>query len=67
MQQRCDDTQTEILPEHRLADEAHHLREQASLLPPGAVCEAAICRAGSAEAGSPLRGRLRSPDVKVLS
>jgi len=45
MQQRCDDTQTEILPEHRLADEAHHLREQASLLPPGAVCEAAICRA----------------------
>ena len=54
----------EIL-EQRLAEEAHCLREQAKLLPPGAVREATIRKARQAETGSHLSGWLRSPGLKV--
>ena len=53
MQQRRHYTQPEIL-EQRLADEAYHLREQAKLLPPGAVREATSRKARQSETGSHL-------------
>ena len=53
MQQRRHYTQPEFL-EQRLADEAHDLREQAKLLPPGAVREATSRKARQAETGSHL-------------
>ena len=53
MQQRRHYTQPEFL-EQRLADEAHDLREQAKLLPPGAVREATSRTARQAETGSHL-------------
>jgi hypothetical protein len=43
------------IQEQRLAEEAVSLREQARLLPPGAVREATIRRARQAETGSPQR------------
>jgi hypothetical protein len=48
MQQRRHYTQPEIL-EQRFAEEALCLREQAKLLPPGAVREATIRRARQAQ------------------
>ena len=53
MQQRRHYTQPEF-QEQRLADEAHDLREQAKLLPPGAVREATSRKARQAETGSHL-------------
>ena len=53
MQQRRHYTQPEIV-EQGLADEAYHLREQAKLLPPGAVREATSRKARQAETGSHL-------------
>lgn len=64
MQQRQHYTSPEIL-EQRLAEEAHCLREQAKLLPPGAVREATIRKARQAETGSHLSDWLRSPGLKV--
>ncbi|MBR1267181.1 hypothetical protein JQ629_06630 [Bradyrhizobium sp. AUGA SZCCT0222] len=64
MQQRQHDTPPEIL-EQCLAEEAHCLREQAKLLPPGAVREATIRKARQAETGSHLSDWLRSPGLKV--
>jgi hypothetical protein len=66
MQQRCHYTQPEIL-EQGLADEACHLREQAKLLPPGAIREATIRKARQAETGSHLSDWLRSPGLKAPS
>ena len=67
MQQRHHYTQPEILLEHGLADEAHLLREQAELLPSGAVREATIRKARQAETGSHLSDWLRSPGLKAPS
>ena len=47
--------------EERLADEARRLREEAELLPPGAVREAALRRARQAETGLHMSEGLRSP------
>jgi hypothetical protein len=58
-------TRPEITLEQRLADEANCLREQARLLPPGAVREATIRKARQAETGSHLREWLRSPGLKA--
>ena len=48
----------------RFADEAMCLREQAKLLPPGAVREATIRKARQAETGSHLSDWLRSPGLQ---
>jgi hypothetical protein len=50
--------------EQRLADEARRLREQAKLLPLGAVREATIRKARQAETGSHLSEWLRSPGLQ---
>jgi hypothetical protein len=50
--------------EQRLADEAHRLREQAKLLPPGAIREATIRKARQAETGSHLSEWLGSPGLR---
>jgi hypothetical protein len=63
MQQRRHYAEPEIL-EQRLAEEAHCLREQAKLLPPGAVREATIRKARLAETGSHLSDWLRSPGLQ---
>ena len=51
---------TETL-EERLADRAKLLREEAKLLPPGLVRDAAIREARQAETASHMSGWLRSP------
>jgi hypothetical protein len=50
--------------EARLQDEAKSLREQAQLLPPGAVREAVLRKARQAESGSQMSKWLRSPAVQ---
>ncbi|SDP39554.1 hypothetical protein SAMN05444050_6710 [Afipia sp. GAS231] len=50
--------------EQRLAEEAHRLREQAKLLPLGAVREATIRKARQAETGSHMSEWLRSPGLQ---
>ena len=55
--------QTETL-ENRLADEAKRLREEAKLLPPGAVREAALRRARQAETAARTDERLSSPGLQ---
>jgi hypothetical protein len=56
---------TQILNlEERLAEQAKRLREEAELLPPGAVREAALRRARQAETGSHLSEWLRSPGLR---
>ena len=67
MQQRRRYTRPETTLEQRLADEACRLREQARLLPPGAVREATIRKARQAETGSHLSEWLRSPGLKAPS
>jgi hypothetical protein len=47
--------------EERLADEAKSLREQAEMLPPGAVREAVLRKARQAETGSHVSEWLKSP------
>jgi hypothetical protein len=64
MQQRRRIKQT-ISLEQRLADEACRLREQAKLLPHGAVREDTIRKARQAETGSHLSEWLRSPGLKA--
>ena len=63
MQQRRHFKLTQPL-EQRLAEEAHRLREQAKLLPFGAVREATIRRARQAETGSRMSEWLRSPGLR---
>lgn len=55
--------QTQSL-EERLAHEAKNLREQAKLLPPGAVREALLRKAQQTETASDLSGWLRSPGLR---
>ena len=55
-------TQTKTL-EERLADEAKRLREQAKLLPQGALREATLRKARQAETGSRVSEWLRSPGL----
>ena len=55
--------QTKAL-EERLADEAKRLREQAQLVPPGAVRDAIMRRARLAEAASHKSDWLRSPGLR---
>jgi len=50
--------------EQRLADEAHRLRDQAKLLPHGAVREATIRKARQAETGAQISEWLRSPGLQ---
>jgi hypothetical protein len=50
--------------EERLADEAKRLREQAKLLPPGAVREQVLRKARQAETGSHISGWLRLPGLQ---
>jgi hypothetical protein len=50
--------------EERLADEAKRLREEAKLLPPGAVREAVLRKARQAETGSHMSEWLRSPGLE---
>ncbi|UGY14573.1 hypothetical protein HAP48_0039505 [Bradyrhizobium septentrionale] len=64
MQQLRHYTQPESLERH-LAEEAYCLREQAKLLPPGAVRDATIRKARQAETGSHLNEWLSSPGLKA--
>jgi hypothetical protein len=50
--------------EERLSDEAKRLREEAKLLPPGAVREQVLRKARQAETGSHMGEWLRSPGLK---
>lgn len=50
--------------EERLSQEAKRLREEAKLLPPGAVREATLRRARQAETGSHISEWLRSPGLR---
>jgi hypothetical protein len=50
--------------EERLSEEAKRLREEAKLLPPGAVREALLRRARQAETGSRMSEWLRSPGLQ---
>lgn len=52
-------------PEQRLANEARRLREQARLLPHGAVREATIRKARQAETGSHISEWLSSPGLRA--
>jgi hypothetical protein len=55
--------QTQSL-EERLAEEAKRLREEAKLLPPGALREEIIRKARQAETGSHMTEWLRSPGLR---
>jgi hypothetical protein len=55
--------QTQSL-EERLAEEAERLREEAKLLPPGAVREAVLRKARQAETGSHMSEWLRSAGLE---
>jgi hypothetical protein len=48
----------------RLIEEAKRLREEAKLLPPGAMREALLRRAREAETGSHMTEWLRSPGLR---
>ncbi|WP_375161667.1 hypothetical protein [Bradyrhizobium sp. RDT46] len=55
--------QTQSL-EERLAEEAKHLREQATLLPPGPLREQVMRKARQCETGSHMSEWLQSPGLK---
>jgi hypothetical protein len=63
MQKRRRFTQIHNL-EDRLAEEAKRLREEAELLPQGALRDAAMRRARQAETGSHMSEWLRSPGLR---
>jgi hypothetical protein len=65
MQQRHRFKQTQTL-EERLADEAKRLREEAKLLPPGAVRDAALRKAWQAETALHMSEWLSSPGLQPL-
>jgi hypothetical protein len=50
--------------EERLANEARRLREEARLLPPGALREAVLRKARQAETASRMSDWLRSPGLQ---
>ena len=50
--------------EERLSEEAKRLREEAKLLPPGAVRDALIRKARQAETGSRMTKWLNSPGLR---
>lgn len=50
--------------EERLSEEAKRLREEAKLLPPGAVREAMLRKARQAETGSHMTEWLTSPGLR---
>ena len=50
--------------EDRLADDAKRLREQAKLLPPGAVRDATLRKARQAETGAHMSEWLSSPSLQ---
>jgi hypothetical protein len=50
--------------EERLAEEATRLREEAKLLPPGAVREALLRKARQAETGSHMTEWITSPGLR---
>jgi hypothetical protein len=50
--------------EERLSEEAKRLRDEAKLLPPGAVREELLRRARQAESGSHMSEWLRSPELQ---
>jgi hypothetical protein len=50
--------------EERLSEEARRLREEAKLLPPGAVREALLRKARQAETGSHMSEWLSSPGLQ---
>ena len=50
--------------EERLSEEAKRLREEAKLLPPGAVRETLLRRARQAETGSHMSEWLSSPELQ---
>jgi hypothetical protein len=50
--------------EQRLSNEAQFLREQAQLLPPGAIRDATIRKARQAETGSHINEWLSSPGLR---
>lgn len=51
--------------EQRLTNEARRLRDEAQLLPPGAVREAVIRKARQAETGSHISEWLSSPGLRA--
>lgn len=51
--------------EERLSEEAKRLREEANLLPPGAVREQMLRKARQAETGSHMSEWLRSPGLQA--
>ena len=55
--------QTDTL-EQRLADEAERLRQQAELLPPGALREQVVRKARQCETGSHMSEWLRPPGLQ---
>ena len=63
MQQRRRFKQSDPL-EERLAEEAKRLREEAGLLPPGAVRDEMIRKARQAETGSHMSEWLSSPGLR---
>ena len=63
MQQRRRFKQSDSL-EERLAEEAKRLREEAELLPPGAVRDEMIRKARQAETGSHMSEWLSSPGLR---
>jgi len=50
--------------EERLAEDAKRLREEAKLLPPGAMRDATLRKARQAETGSHMSEWLRSPELQ---
>jgi len=50
--------------EERLAEDAKRLREEAKLLPPGAMRDATLRKARQAETGSHMREWLRSSELQ---
>lgn len=64
MQQQLRLKQARTLEDH-LADEAIRLREEAKLLPPGAVRDATLRRARQAETGSRINAWLNSPGLQT--
>ena len=51
--------------EERLAEDAKRLREEAKLLPPGAMRDATLRKARQAETGSHMSAWLRSPELQT--
>jgi hypothetical protein len=64
MEQQVDYFSQPQSPKERLADEARMLREEAKLLPPGSVRDAAIRAARQADIGAHMSEWLNSPGLQ---